>query len=57
MKTLVLVEHDGTSVKDATLAAVTAASKLGEVHLLVMLVYQKQHGNWILLARQAVKVA
>jgi electron transfer flavoprotein alpha subunit len=35
VKTLVLVEHDGTSVRDATLAAVTAASKLGEVHLLV----------------------
>jgi electron transfer flavoprotein alpha subunit len=35
MKTLVWVEHDGTSVKDATLAVVTAASKLGEVHLLV----------------------
>jgi len=35
MKTLVLVEHDGSSVKDATLAAVTAASELGEVHLLV----------------------
>src|SRR3546814_6703992 len=34
MKTLVWVEHDGSSVKDATLAAVTAASKLGEVHLL-----------------------
>ena len=35
MKTLVLVEHDGSSVKDATLAAITAASQLGEVHLLV----------------------
>ncbi len=35
MKTLVLVEHDNTAVKDATLATVTAASKLGEVHLLV----------------------
>ena len=35
MKTLVWVEHDNTSVKDATLAAVTAASQLGEVHLLV----------------------
>jgi electron transfer flavoprotein alpha subunit len=35
MKTLVLVEHDGKAVKDATLAAVTAAGKLGEVHLLV----------------------
>ena len=35
MKTLVLVEHDNASVKDATLSAVTAAGKLGEVHLLV----------------------
>ena len=35
MKTLVWVEHDGSAVKDATLAAVTAASQLGEVHLLV----------------------
>src|SRR3546814_17041316 len=35
MKTLVWVEHDGKAVKDATLAVVTAASKLGEVHLLV----------------------
>ena len=35
MKTLVLVEHDGKSVKDSTLAAVTAASQLGEVHLLI----------------------
>jgi len=35
VKTLVWVEHDGATVKDATLSAVTAASKLGEVHLLV----------------------
>lgn len=35
MKTLVWVEHDGTAVKDATLSAVTAATQLGEVHLLV----------------------
>jgi electron transfer flavoprotein alpha subunit len=35
MKTLVWVEHDGQVVKDATLSAVTAAAKLGEVHLLV----------------------
>ena len=35
MKTLVWVEHDNSSVKDATLAVVTAASQLGEVHLLV----------------------
>ena len=35
MKTLVWVEHDNATLADATLAAVTAASKLGEVHLLV----------------------
>ena len=35
MKTLVWVEHDNASMKDATLAVVTAAAKLGEVHLLV----------------------
>jgi electron transfer flavoprotein alpha subunit len=35
MKTLVLVEHDNAVVKDATLAVVTAAARLGEVHLLV----------------------
>ncbi|MES2495875.1 MAG: electron transfer flavoprotein subunit alpha/FixB family protein [Pseudomonadota bacterium] len=35
MKTLVWVEHEAGAVKDATLSAVTAAAKLGEVHLLV----------------------
>jgi electron transfer flavoprotein alpha subunit len=35
MKTLVLVEHDNKTLKDATLAAVTAASQLGDVDLLV----------------------
>lgn len=35
MKTLVWVEHDGAAVKDATLATVTAAAKLGDVDLLV----------------------
>jgi len=35
MSVLVLVEHDGKSVRDATLPTVTAASKLGEVHALV----------------------
>jgi len=35
MKTLVLVEHDGSAIKDATLATVTAAARLGEVNLLV----------------------
>ena len=35
MTALVLVEHEGGAVKDATLAAVTAAAKLGAVHALV----------------------
>ena len=35
MSVLVLVEHDGARVRDATLPAVTAAAKLGEVHALV----------------------
>jgi electron transfer flavoprotein alpha subunit len=35
MSALVLVEHEGGILKDATLAAVTAAAKLGPVHALV----------------------
>src|SRR5262245_53452616 len=35
MSVLVLVEHDGKAIKDATLATVAAAAKLGEVHALV----------------------
>ncbi|CAM3081501.1 hypothetical protein SPAN111604_02720 [Sphingomonas antarctica] len=35
MSVLVLVEHDNATLKDATLATVTAAAKLGEVHALV----------------------
>jgi electron transfer flavoprotein alpha subunit len=35
MIALVLVEHEGGQLKDATLSAVTAATKLGEVHALV----------------------
>jgi electron transfer flavoprotein alpha subunit len=36
MNTLVLVEHDNASVNDATLAAVTAAGKMGDVTALVV---------------------
>ncbi|MBO9517962.1 MAG: electron transfer flavoprotein subunit alpha/FixB family protein [Porphyrobacter sp.] len=36
MTALVLVEHSGGAVHDATLAAVTAAAKLGAVHALVV---------------------
>ncbi len=51
MKTLVLVEHEGGQLKDATLSAVTAASKLGEVHLLIA------GSNVGSVAEQAAKIA
>jgi ketosteroid isomerase-like protein len=36
-------------------ATTNDGGKPAEVHLLVLLVWQKQHGKWVLLARQAVK--
>ena len=51
MSVLVLVEHDGTAVKDATLATVTAAGKLGEVHALVA------GSNVAGVAQEAAKIA
>ena len=36
MSVLVLVEHDGHAIKDATLATVTAAAQLGDVNALVL---------------------
>ena len=51
MKTLVWVEHDNANMADATLAAVTAAGKLGEVHLLVA------GANCRAAAEQAAKIA
>ena len=51
MSVLVLIEHDGKAVKDASLAAVTAAGKLGEVHALVA------GSNVDEIARQAAKIA
>ena len=51
MSVLVLVEHDGNSIKDSTLATVTAASKLGEVHALVA------GSNVGTIAEQAAKIA
>ncbi|WP_228242494.1 electron transfer flavoprotein subunit alpha/FixB family protein [Porphyrobacter sp. GA68] len=51
MKSLVLVEHDNTQMKDATLATVGAATRLGgEVHLLVA------GSNCRAVAEQAAKV-
>jgi electron transfer flavoprotein alpha subunit len=51
MKTLVWVEHEEGQLKDATFAVVTAASKLGEVHLLVA------GSNVGAVAEQATKIA
>jgi electron transfer flavoprotein alpha subunit len=51
MSVLIWVEHDNASVKDATLAVVTAAGQLGEVHALVA-------GNGCsAVANQAAKIA
>lgn len=47
-----------TAIVHQKFDATTADSgKPGEVHLLVLLVWQKQHHHWILLARQAVHPA
>ena len=51
MKTLVYAEHDNATLKDATLAVVTAASQLGEVHVLVV------GSGCSAVAEQAAKVA
>ena len=51
MSVLVYAEHDNASLKDATLAVVTAAGKLGEVHVLVA------GNNAAAAADQAAKVA
>lgn len=37
-------------------AATNDGGKPGEVHLAVLLVWQKLHGDWKLLARQAIKI-
>ena len=50
MKTLVLVEHDNSEMKDATLSTVGAASEMGEVHLLVA------GSNCRQVAEQAAKI-
>ena len=51
MSVLVLVEHDGSNIKDATLATVTAASQLGDVNALVV------GNNAETVAQAAAKIA
>ncbi|HUR67038.1 MAG TPA: nuclear transport factor 2 family protein [Chitinophagaceae bacterium] len=44
-------------VRHILIAKTNDGGKPGDVHLKVMLVWQKRSGKWILLARQAVKIA
>ena len=53
MTALVLVEHEGGALKDPTLAAVTAAAKLGAVHALVA----GEPGEAKAVAEAAAKIA
>jgi len=48
-KNIAIVRHKFNAVTNDN-------GKPGEVHLAVLLIWQKQHGYWKLLARQAVKV-
>jgi ketosteroid isomerase-like protein len=52
----VSVSKNVTIVRHKLNAATNDNGKPGEVHLAVLLVWQKLHGQWKLLARQAVKV-
>lgn len=49
------VNKDVAIVRHKLNANTNDNGKPGEVHLAVLLVWQKQHGSWKLLARQAVK--
>jgi ketosteroid isomerase-like protein len=49
------ISKDVAVVRHTLSAKTNDNGKPGEVHLLVLLVWQKQHGDWKLLARQAVK--
>lgn len=48
-KNIAIVRHKFNAVTNDS-------GKPGEVHLAVMLIWQKQHGDWKLLARQAIKI-
>ena len=52
----VSIDKDVAIVRHKFNAATNDNGKPGEVHLSVLLVWQKLHGSWILLARQAVKI-
>ncbi|CAN5470980.1 hypothetical protein BH10BAC3_BH10BAC3_43240 [soil metagenome] len=51
------ISHKTAIVRHLLNAVTNDGGKPGEVHLKIMLVFQKDHGQWKLLARQAVKVS
>ena len=51
----IVVNKKTAMVRHKLNATTNDNGKPGEVHLLVLLIWQKQHGSWKLLARQAVK--
>ena len=52
----VSVSNNVALVRHKFNAATNDNGKPGEVHLAVLLIWQKQHGDWKLLARQAIKM-
>ncbi|HVZ24415.1 MAG TPA: nuclear transport factor 2 family protein [Sediminibacterium sp.] len=53
----VTVEHDVAIVRHILSATTNDSGKPGSIVLKILLVWVKQHGKWILLARQAVRPA
>ncbi|HMD00186.1 MAG TPA: nuclear transport factor 2 family protein [Ferruginibacter sp.] len=51
----IVVSKNVATVRHKLNATTNDNGKPGEVHLLILLVWQKWHGSWKLLARQAVK--
>lgn len=52
----ILISKNTAIVRHKLNAVTNDNGKPGEVHLSVLLVWQKRHGQWKLLARQAVKL-
>jgi ketosteroid isomerase-like protein len=52
----IAISGDVAIVRHAMQAKTNDSGKPGELNLKVLLIWQKQKGKWVLLARQAVKV-
>ena len=53
----ITISGDAAIVRHSLTATTNDNGKLGNVNLNILLIWQKQKGQWKLLARQAVKVA